>query len=41
MDEAALKRKLAECLLDESEMRRGVAGWAKLDDPFPGWRAQA
>jgi G3E family GTPase len=40
MDEAALKRKLAECLLDESEMRRGVAGWAKLDDPFPGWRAQ-
>jgi len=41
MDEAALKRKLAECLLDESEMRRGQAGWSKLEDPFPGWRAQA
>lgn len=39
LDEAGLKRRLAECLLDEKEMRRGSAGWASLEDPFPAWRA--
>lgn len=38
-DASDLRRRLTECLLDESEMRRGPAGWARLDDPFPQWGA--
>lgn len=36
-DASDLRRRLTECLLDEGEMRRGPAGWARLDDPFPQW----
>ncbi|MBR0681774.1 GTP-binding protein [Roseomonas eburnea] len=38
MDEAGLRQDLDACLLTEAEMTAGAEGWAKLADPFPGWR---
>jgi len=37
MDELILRAKLDACLLADSEMRLGEAGWRKLPDPFPRW----
>jgi G3E family GTPase len=37
LNEAAMRRRLDECLLDDVEMSRGPAGWRRLDDPFPAW----
>lgn len=39
MDDAALRRDLDACLLDDAEMRAGPKAWAMLPDPFPPWRA--
>ncbi len=33
MDEAALRRRLDACLLDDGEMQLGAAGWSELPDP--------
>jgi len=41
MDEAAIRRDLAACLLTEAEMRRGPEGWALMVDPFPRWAERA
>ena len=37
MDRDALTSGLDRALLTDDEMALGPAGWAKLDDPFPGW----
>jgi G3E family GTPase len=38
LDQSALKRKFDECLLTPQEMKLGVEGWKKLEDPFPNWK---
>ncbi len=38
-DASELRRRLTDCLLVESEMRRGPAGWAGFEDPFAPWGA--
>jgi len=38
MDEAALRRMLDACLLTDTEMARGEAGWAEFTDPFAPWQ---
>jgi len=40
MDESALTRLLDDCLLTDSEMKLGEAGWSRLKDPFPEWSIQ-
>jgi len=37
VDEAALRRRLDACLLDDAEMQAGVNVWRRLEDPFPLW----
>ena len=37
MDEQALRARLDACLLDDTELARGPAGWQSFDDPFPRW----
>lgn len=37
MDETVLRTRLDDCLLNENEMRLGVAGWQMLPDDFPAW----
>lgn len=39
MDEAYLRRRLDECLLDEFEFSRGREVWQSFEDPFPAWHA--
>ena len=36
-DEAALRRRLDACLLDDAELALGPTGWASFDDPVPAW----
>jgi G3E family GTPase len=40
MDEAALRKKLNDCLLTQAEIRRGSKSWTRLADPFPKWSSQ-
>jgi G3E family GTPase len=40
MDEAEIRAHLDACLLDDTEMATGRAGWVKLHDPFPVWERQ-
>lgn len=37
MDEEALRARLNACLLDDTELAKGPAGWQTFDDPFPRW----
>lgn len=37
MDEAALRARLAACLLTDEEMALGPAGWVAFPDPFGSW----
>lgn len=37
LDEAALRRKLDDCLLTDNEMAVGETAWAEMPDPFPQW----
>lgn len=37
LDRQAIRKRLDECLLDDSEMRIGALGWHHLPDPFPPW----
>ena len=37
MDEKALRARLDACLLDDTELAKGPAGWQAFDDPFPRW----
>ncbi len=37
INEAALRRRLDRCLLDDCEMALGPQGWQVLPDPFPAW----
>lgn len=37
MDEAALRQRLDDCLLNDAEMAEGPAAWARYTDPFPIW----
>lgn len=38
-DEAALKARLAACLIDADQM--DIKAWSSLPDPFPIWRSEA
>ena len=38
VDEAATRKRLDTCLLDDAEMHEGPRKWSKLPDPFPAWR---
>ena len=38
MNPEELKACFDACLLTDAELADGEAGWASLDDPFPGWR---
>ena len=40
LDVADLSARLDACLLNDSEMTSGEAGWATLADPFPAWSAK-
>jgi G3E family GTPase len=37
LDEAAMRRRLDACLLDEEEIALGHPAWKRLPDPFPVW----
>lgn len=37
LDKQAIRKRLDECLLDDSEMQIGALGWHHLPDPFPPW----
>lgn len=37
MDRGALMEGLGQCLLTDTEMAQGPAGWATFTDPFPAW----
>lgn len=37
MDEAALRKRLDACLLNDSEWRRGPKAWLRLQDPLASW----
>ncbi|WP_250517789.1 zinc metallochaperone GTPase ZigA [Caballeronia sp. INDeC2] len=37
MDEADLRLRLNACLLTDTEMAEGPAGWRNFADPFPAW----
>ncbi|MEY4544720.1 MAG: hypothetical protein RL685_915 [Pseudomonadota bacterium] len=37
LDEATLRSRLDDALINEEESRLGPTGWAKLPDPFPEW----
>ncbi|MEM7259972.1 MAG: GTP-binding protein, partial [Pseudomonadota bacterium] len=41
LDQQALTAALDDCLLDESEVTRGMEYWRTLNDPFPAWEAAA
>lgn len=41
LDEASLRARLDECLLNDVEMRQGIEHWRQLPDPFPAWRVEA
>jgi G3E family GTPase len=41
MDRGALMEGLGRCLLTDTEMAKGPAGWAKFTDPFPAWNDEA
>ena len=38
MDQAAIEADLRQCQLSDAEMRRGMAAWRSLPDPFPQWQ---
>ena len=38
MDQAAIEADLRQCQLSDAEMRRGMAAWRSLPDPFPRWQ---
>jgi G3E family GTPase len=40
LDEATLRQKLDQCLLNREEMRRGLKSWRQLANPFPGWEVE-
>ncbi len=40
LDSVDLSARLDACLLNDSEMTSGEAGWATLADPFPAWSAK-
>jgi G3E family GTPase len=37
MDQADLRARLDECLLDDGELARGPELWQRYPDPFPPW----
>jgi hypothetical protein len=37
LDPDSLRRQLDSCLLTDSEVAAGEAGWQELIDPFPSW----
>lgn len=37
MDEADIRTRLDECVLNPAEFERGMQGWAGLPDPLPEW----
>jgi G3E family GTPase len=37
LDKQEIRRRLDECLLDDTEMQIGAMGWRQLPDPFPPW----
>lgn len=37
LDKQAIRKRLDECLLDDTEMQIGALGWHHLPDPFPLW----
>jgi hypothetical protein len=39
LDEAAARRALDACLLDDVELAAGPDVWASYPDPFPQWTA--
>jgi G3E family GTPase len=41
MDQAYLRSRLDECLLDDGEFARGPEAWQTYADPFPRWHAVA
>lgn len=38
MDKNAIEADLKRCQLNYTEMRKGMAAWRKLPDPFPQWQ---
>ncbi|MEL6870227.1 MAG: zinc metallochaperone GTPase ZigA [Pseudomonadota bacterium] len=41
LDEAGIRVALDACLLSDTDMLRGKAHWATLEDPFPAWEERA
>jgi G3E family GTPase len=39
MDRAGFEARLAACLLTDEEFAAGPDAWARLEDPFPDWKA--
>ncbi len=40
LDKKAIRKRLDECLLDDTEMQIGSVGWLQLPDPFPPWLSE-
>ncbi|MEO0425482.1 MAG: zinc metallochaperone GTPase ZigA [Pseudomonadota bacterium] len=40
LDEAAARRALDACLLDDTELAAGPSAWTAYPDPFPQWTAE-
>ena len=40
MDEAAIRKQLDDCLLNNAEFMTDHKSWEKLPDPFPEWNQE-